>query len=107
MYIILATMRWLDMYILLLYSFKKENWHRKSTPSYFRKRAMLGVGRGQDVEMQPVQRTLSTEVVGLLWLDQNAGTERHRMSLLHLTGDQICYLFWDPLEAVLADSPLL
>jgi len=68
---------------------------------------MLGVGRGQDVEMQPVQRTLSTEVVGLLWLDQNAGTERHRMSLLHLTGDQTCYLFWDPLEAVLADSPLL
>ncbi len=75
MYLILATLRWLDMGILLLYSFQKENWYRKSTPSYFRKRS--NVGCGEDVEMQPGQRTLSTDVVGLLWLDQNAGTERH------------------------------
>jgi hypothetical protein len=68
---------------------------------------MLGVGRGQDVEMQPGQRILSTEVVGLLWLDQNAGAEIHGVSLLHLTRDQTCRLFQDPLEAVLADSPLL
>jgi len=46
------------------------------------KGAMLGVGRGQDVEMQPGQRILSTEVVGLLWLDQNAGAEIHGVSLL-------------------------
>jgi hypothetical protein len=68
---------------------------------------MSGVGRGQDIEMQPGQGTLSTEVLGLLWLDQNAGAERHRVSLLNLTRDQTCRLYQDPLEAVLADSPLL
>jgi hypothetical protein len=45
-YLILATVRWLDMGILLLYSFLKENWHRKSTPSYFRKRSNVGCGEG-------------------------------------------------------------